>query len=1112
MAMKILVANRAEVAVRILRAAAEMGMSTVAVFSQDDARSLHTRRADEACCLPGKGAEAYLDIAQILAAARRHGCDAIHPGYGFLSENARLARQCGEEGIAFVGPAAQTLELLGDKVKARELARRCGVPILPGTPGSCSPDEARKFLGSLGQGGAIMIKAVAGGGGRGMRPVHALSELDEAFDLCRSEARAAFGDDALYVERLVRRARHIEVQVIGDAAGEVSHLWERECSLQRRNQKLIEVAPSPALSEALRQRLADAAVRMARETGYRSLGTFEFLVDADAEDADDAGSAFFFIEANPRLQVEHTVTEEVTGVDLVRAQLEVAAGRSLAELSLRQADIEPPSGYAVQLRVNMEEMDANGEVRPSAGVLSAFEVPSGLGVRLDTFVYRGYATNPEFDSLLAKLVCRSRSSSYAEVLAKAYRALCELRIEGVRTNIPFLQNLLKHPDVAANRVTTRFVEDNIASLADASRAVHGQLHFIESDVSGASAADTGDTGGNHEPGPENTTSLRAAMRGTVVSLHVAEGDLVHGWQTVAVLESMKMHHSAKAGVTGIVRLVCVAEDDTVSAGQPLMFIEPRDVAAPQAVQEKAADLEEIRPDLSEVVARHALGLDEARPEAVARRRKTGQRTARENVADLVDPGSFMEYGSLAVAAQRRRRSMEDLTRSTPADGLVAGIGSVNGDLFGESRSRCIIMAYDYTVLAGTQGMMNHKKKDRMLGLAEQWRLPVVLFAEGGGGRPGDVDVFEASVAGLDVMTFRQFARLSGLVPLVGIVSGRCYAGNAALLGCSDVIIATSNSNIGMGGPAMIEGGGLGACKPEDIGPIDTQSPNGVVDIVVEDEAEAVRAAKKYLSFFQGPVSTWECADQRLLRRCIPENRLRVYNVRTVVETLADRRSVLELRREFGIGIVTALVRIEGRPLGLMANNPMHLGGAIDADSADKAARFLQLCDAFDLPVVTLCDTPGFMVGPEAERSAQVRHFCRMFVTGAGATVPWFAVVLRKGYGLGAQAMVGGSFHSPLFIVSWPTGEFGGMGLEGAVRLGFRKELEAVRDHGERQALFESMVAMAYEHGKAINMASVQEIDDVIDPMDTRKWIVRGLRSLPPPAPRDGKKRPCIDAW
>jgi acetyl-CoA carboxylase carboxyltransferase component len=442
--------------------------------------------------------------------------------------------------------------------------------------------------------------------------------------------------------------------------------------------------------------------------------------------------------------------------------------------------------------------------------------------------------------------------------------------------------------------------------------------------------------------------------------------------------------------------------------------------------------------------------------------------------------------------------------------MVAGIGSVNGELFDDASARTILMSYDYTVLAGTQGTQNHRKKDRMFELAEKHRLPVVFFTEGGGGRPGDTD--GVGVAGLDCMAFNYFGRLSGLVPLVGITSGRCFAGNAAILGCCDVVIATKGSNIGMGGPAMIEGGGLGIFRPEEVGPTDVQAPNGVIDVLVEDEAEAVRVARQYLSYFQGPVGDWECADQRLLRSAIPENRLRVYDVRSVIETLADTGSVLELRRDFGPGMVTAFIRIEGRPLGLVANNPMHLAGAIDSDGADKAARFMQLCDAFDIPLLFLCDTPGIMVGPEVEKTALVRHAARMFVTGASVSVPVFTIILRKAYGLGAQAMAGGSFKAPFFTVSWPTGEFGGMGLEGAVKLGYRNELAAVEDPDARKRLFEEMVARSYERGKAVNTASHFEIDDVIDPLESRFWVTRALKSVPPPAPRQEKKRPNIDTW
>jgi acetyl-CoA carboxylase carboxyltransferase component len=576
------------------------------------------------------------------------------------------------------------------------------------------------------------------------------------------------------------------------------------------------------------------------------------------------------------------------------------------------------------------------------------------------------------------------------------------------------------------------------------------------------------------------------------------------------MNAMKMEHVVRSPVSGIIRRLAVAVGDTIYKGHPLAFIEARETDLVETEVQEQVDLDYIRPDLAEVIQRHEILLDDARPDAVAKRRKIGQRTARENIDELCDPGTFTEYGGLALAAQRRRRSMKDLIQNTPADGMIAGIGSVNGDIFGDEKSRCAIVSYDYMVLAGTQGHQNHRKKDRIFEVAAKSRLPLVFFTEGGGGRPGDTD--GSGVAGQDVMAFHLFARLSGLVPLVGVNAGRCFAGNAVMLGCCDVIIAKENSSIGMGGPAMIEGGSLGVFTPEEVGPMSVQVPNGVVDIPVKDEVEAVRVAKQYLSYFQGPLDRWECADQRLLRGIIPENRLRVYDVRSVIETMADTGSVLELRRYYGFGMITALIRIEGRPLGVIANNPAHLSGAIDSPGSNKAARFMQLCDAFDIPILFLSDTPGIMVGPEIEKTALVRHSCRMFVVGANLTVPYYTIVLRKSYGLGAQAMQGGSSHAPHLTVSWPTGEFGGMGLEGQVKLGYRKELMAIEDPVERNAEYEKRVAASYEHGKAISMASYFEIDDVIDPAESRNIIVRALKSVPPAPPRTGKKRPNIDTW
>jgi acetyl-CoA carboxylase carboxyltransferase component len=599
-------------------------------------------------------------------------------------------------------------------------------------------------------------------------------------------------------------------------------------------------------------------------------------------------------------------------------------------------------------------------------------------------------------------------------------------------------------------------------------------------------------------------NIQSPLQAQVVQWLVAPGANVRPDDVLVILEAMKMEHEIRASQAGCVGEQYFQAGETVAEGEVLCALMPVADVASQPVlataSVRASAQSEDRADLQKLQERLAFTHDAARPEAVAKRHALGLRTARENIADLCDEGSFVEYGALAVAAQSRRRSADDLMRNTPADGMVTGIGCVNGQ-------RVVVMAYDFTVLAGTQGMRNHQKTDRMLGVALQNNLPVVLFAEGGGGRPGDVDV--AIVAGLNLATFASFARLNGRVPVVGVVAGRCFAGNAALLGCADVIIATRGSNIGMGGPAMVEGGGLGVFKPEQIGPSEVQHGNGVIDVLVDDEAQAVAVARQYLSFFQGAVTPWQAPDAEALRHVVPENRLRVYDTRAAMQGMADEGSLLHLRTGFGAGIHTALARIAGRPVGLMANNPLHLGGAIDADAADKAARFMQLCNAHALPIVSLVDTPGFMVGPDTEATAQVRHVSRLFVAAAHLRVPLLSVVLRKGYGLGAMAMTGGGFHETLATVAWPTGEFGGMGLEGAVRLGYRKELEAVPEGPEREALFDQLLAQQYDNGSAINMAATLEIDAVIDPATTRDWLVLGLEA--------GKIRPfdgalAIDTW
>jgi acetyl-CoA carboxylase carboxyltransferase component/acetyl/propionyl-CoA carboxylase alpha subunit len=1010
----------------------------------------------------------------MLAAAKNSGAELIHPGYGFLSENAEFARACAAAGYTFVGPDAAVLEMVGNKSSARAAAIAAGVPVLPATEGPSSVDDIRAFFAA--QDGAIMIKALAGGGGRGMRKVNSADHIDSAYRQCAAEAQLGFGNPAVFAEALLDGARHIEVQIVGAPAGYQTHalaLGDRDCSIQRRYQKLVEIAPAQEVSATLRRELHQAAARLCARVGLRGLATVEFLV---------AGEKYIFLEVNPRIQVEHTVTEETTGVDLVAVQLAIAGGASYYQLGLpagiasdgTEVIGEPAArrGIAIQARINMETFAPDGSVVPAAGALTVFSPPSGPGVRVDSYGRPGLVLSPRYDSLLAKVITHVHGSSFPAALRKARTALTEFSIEGIRTNISFLQELLSDSAIQSGWVTTGFLDEKLPELAAAALSRQHDVRVATVEL---------------YPGEE---VLRAQLAGTVVEVAPEGGEFGAGGQLV-VLEAMKMQHVLVA--PDALRTVrnLVTPGQVVGTGDPLVVFTRTGAGADES-SIAAVDLDRSRADLDEVRQRHLLTVDEGRQPAVAKRHNQGRRTARENIADLVDAGSFVEYGALAIAAQRSRRSEEDLIANTPADGLVAGLATIGADRFGRAAAEVLVVSYDYTVLAGTQGMRNHAKTDRVFDLAARKKLPVVLFAEGGGGRPGDTDV--GGAAGLDVPTFRVLAGLSGRVPLVSIVSGRCFAGNAALAGVCDVIIATPDANIGMGGPAMIEGGGLGVYPPEAIGPIDVQRHNGVVHLVARDEVHAVSLAKQYLSYFQGSLpdnrGDWEAPDPRLARHVVPQNRLRAYDVHRAIESIVDVGSILELRPDFGVGIVTALVRVEGVAYGLLANSSHHLGGAIDAEAADKAGDFLGLCESFRLPMISLCDTPGFMVGPDAEKDAAVRRFGRMFVLGARLTVPFGMIILRKGYGLGAMAMAGGSFHAPDFTVAWPTGEIGGMGLEGAVRLGFSKELAAAADPTERQKLFDRLVAAAYQHGKALRAATTFELDDVIDPAESRAWITR----------------------
>ncbi len=588
-----------------------------------------------------------------------------------------------------------------------------------------------------------------------------------------------------------------------------------------------------------------------------------------------------------------------------------------------------------------------------------------------------------------------------------------------------------------------------------------------------------------------TDHLRSPIAGSVVAVNTAAGSPIAAGETVCVIESMKLEYPVTCRVQGTVASIDVNVGDVVSEGHILAVIDQTPPGTVVVTDEAAPDTSD-DPALVEMRGRRTLTTDDGRPDAVAKVHADGKLTAREKVSLLLEGADPLEYGTFTIAAQRARRSVEDLIARTPADGLVAVVGSVNAGLFPPEASLTAVLAYDVTVLAGTQGAQNHRKTDRLFDVARTRGLPVVLFADGGGGRPGDTETTGKS--GLDVPTFAALARLSGSVPLVAVVSGYCFAGNAVLAGMCDVIIATEGAHIGAGGPAMIEGGGLGTVPPDEIGPASVHTATGLIDILVSDDAEAVAEARTYLGFFQGATPTWSHTDQDDLRPAIPHNRKTAYDVRAIITTLVDTGSMLELKQSYGTAMVTTLARVEGHPVGIMANDPRHSGGAIDADAADKGRHFIELCSTFGIPIVSLIDTPGIMVGPAAEEQATVHHASRLFVAGANAAVPVMAVVTRRGYGLGAMAMAAGGFKETAFTVAWPSATIGPMGLEGAVRLGYRRELDAIDDVTEREQRYEELVAGAYDDGKAINAATWFDVDEVIDPADTRRWIATFLRA------------------
>lgn len=1074
---KLLIANRGEIAIRIARAASDYGIESVAIFSDDDAGSLHVRRADAAVALPGHGAAAYLDGAAVIAAARESGCDAIHPGYGFLSENDRFARDCAAAGLTFVGPSSETLALFGDKAAARALAARCGIPLTRGTDGGVDAGVAHEFLAELG-GGAAIVKAVAGGGGRGMRVVRDAATLDDALARCASEAQAAFGSAALYVEEYVERARHIEIQVVGDAAGSVAHLHERECSAQRRHQKVVELAPSPWLEPEIRVALQEAALTLARAADYRSVGTVEFLVETD--EAGRATGRWFFMEMNPRLQVEHTVTEEVTGVDLVLSQLAIADGATLADCGVLAAMARAPQGFAIQLRVNMERFLPDGSTIPAGGTLVAFEPPSGPGIRVESFGYAGYETISSFDSLLAKLVVHTPGDRFDACLRRAYRALCEFRIEGVTTNIALLQNLLHHPAFIAGAVDTRFIEREAATLAGA-----GEHPSFYAQATGAVAA----TVAREDVTIDGAEAVRAPMQGQLVLLDVGEGDAVRPGQRLAVIEAMKMEHAVFAAVAGTIAALPARVGQPVRHDAILAEILPGDVGE-AATERDDTDAGDAMRGVLAGIEGHRAGLDDdARPDAVAKARKRGMLTARERIAGLCDADTFVEFGGLVL--------VEGLDERARGDSIITGTATIDG-------RPVVVVSQDFSLLGGSMGHLGSEKLDRAISIALNQGLPLAMILDGGGHRIQDGQNSRAYARG--GRTFHNFARLSGYVPIAVAMVGFGFAANTNYSGMADfIVMVRDQATMGLAGPALVKAGTGEEIDALTLGGAAMQvDAQGLGDLGVATEHEALEAVRTFFSYLPGnaqqsspirPAAIEDDAAERAeaLLAAVPTNTRRTYDVRPVIGTIADAGSLFEIKPTFATNIVTAFARIDGRAVGFVANQAASMGGMIDSPACEKAAHFIAMCDAFGLPLIFLMDVPGFFIGSQAEQSGLGRRSAKVLFELGHATVPRISIILRKGYGLGFVAMAGGRSFDADACLAWPTAEICAMSVEGSVDVAYRRDYEAAADPAaRRQEIIDSIRAKI----GPLQAAEGFGVDDLIDPRHTRPRLKEILARVP----------------
>ncbi len=1113
---RVLIANRDEIAIRVARAAASLGVESVGVYAPADALSLHIRVTTESRPI-GRSegpsidpVRAYLDIEALIEAAKATRCDCMHPGYGFLSENTGFAKRCFEEGIAFIGPRPETLALFGDKTKARELARSLGIPIIPGSPHAlASAEDARAMAETLGY--PVMLKASAGGGGRGMRTVTGVDEMSAAFVRCQSEALAAFGDGSVFVEKLLARPRHIEVQVLGDGHGNIVHLYERDCSVQLRNQKVVEIAPAPGLETDLRRRLLEDAIRLARAAGFMSAGTVEFLVVPER-------SEHFFIECNPRIQVEHTVTEQVTGIDLVESQFRIAAGESLQALGISdQAAVKAPRGFAVQARI----------VASGPGVFTAYKEPTGPGVRVDSSAYLGYAPPPQFDPMFAKLICQSNSThSFASALEHTLRALDEFHIAGLPTNLRQLRAVLSHPAVRAGDARTNFFAEHpdLIEQTGAQSSASGSLALLEQQATALHGSKNGLARTGARPAstsltvPSGEQGVESPMEGAIIELHVEAGAMVEAGATLMIISAMKMETAITAPCAGVVTGIRPDEIGAiVGAGQIVATIAPARRDGEAVLPRRYGD-DTWAPLLADVQKLQAIAHQRFAPDStdpgVVRQRDRGKLTCRERIDLLLDPGSFREVGSLAGFADYDEDGR--VAGFTPAN-HIGGWGKIDG-------RTAVVCADDFTSRGGHADGAIGGKSAHLDRLSIDLRCPSIRLLDGssGGGsiaamvpkqhKTGESSARESSgaiVAGRPRVSGEggsflpghlgssMYVSQLGQVPVVNLLLGSVVGIGAAkaVLGHFSVMVRNIAQLFVAGPPVVRHAMGYDITK-EELGGWHIHCRNGSVDNLAESEEAATSMTKRFLAYL--PSSVYEAppvlapdptdpVDRREeeLFTLIPRKRTTTFDMRRAIRLMADRGSFFEIGPLWGTDQIVGFVRFNGYPMGVVASDSRHInGGALTADGCDKLKRHLDLCDLFHLPLLNLIDNPGFAVGLEHEIAGTIRKGGEWMIAFAQVAIPIFTVIMRRSFGV-----AGNNFATPRSGASarvvWPAADVGGIPPEGGIEAAYKRQLAEAADPAALRAEINARIESARGPIGPLNRFQMEEM---IDPRDTRRWV------------------------